>query len=52
VPEGFDPTLQSVLTALPASVTKDDLLARLARSMPTLSVNPDKDSRGNRPRRT
>jgi hypothetical protein len=43
VPEGFDPTLQSVLTALPPSVTKDDLLARLARSMPTVSVNPDKD---------
>ncbi|WP_410645345.1 hypothetical protein [Amycolatopsis sp. lyj-346] len=39
----FDLTLQSALTALPASVAKDDLLARLARSMPTLSVNPDRN---------
>lgn len=42
VPEGADPALQSVLTGLPASVTENDVLAALARSMPApRSFNPD-----------
>ncbi|QKV81799.1 hypothetical protein HUT10_48195 [Amycolatopsis sp. Hca4] len=34
VPDGFDPALQSVLTGLPATVTDNDVLAALTRSMP------------------
>lgn len=42
VPGGFDPALQTVLTGLPATVTQDDVLAALARSMPAVRpFNPD-----------
>jgi hypothetical protein len=45
VPDGFDPALQTVLTELPASVTENDVLAALTRSMPgPRPVNPDKQT--------
>jgi hypothetical protein len=45
VPDGLDPALRSVLTGLPASVTENDVLAALARSIPAPpSVNLEKQT--------
>jgi len=49
VPEGFDPSLRSVLTGLPASVTQDEVLAFLARSMPAPPFDPETQTQGQSP---
>lgn len=49
VPEGFDPTLQSVLAGLPASVTKDEVLTGLSHSMPTPPFDPETQTQGQAP---
>ncbi|WP_284745933.1 hypothetical protein [Amycolatopsis sp. RTGN1] len=49
VPEGFDPSLQSVLTGLPASVAEKEVLAALARSMPAPPFDPETRTQGQAP---
>ena len=49
VPESYNEPLRSVLTGLPATVTKDDVLAALSRSMPAPPVDPETHVQGRAP---
>jgi hypothetical protein len=51
VPQSFDLVLQSVLAGLSRSVTKDEVLASLSRSMPAPPVDPETKTQGRPPTR-